>query len=303
MQNFFSRLLAGNNLAILVSAMIGFFILTYIIYNAISYFVLKERYHGIRFTTKNIAYITIFTAVSVSVTIVIALTVPITVFPPIRIAFQGVMIKIIGFIFGPIVGVLAGLISEMLVLLFVPSFIHPAFIITIVYFGFISGIGSSFLRLSKGNNWITMSVINVFLISFTIFVFFIITYSKQEYFIIMSIHMSKEVFKWIFLFSMGVSTFITWFIFIVMTAWGKQKQLNTLLPILLFAVASEYLITSVISAWGDYEFLGLGSVEESEGYILTLMARLVVAPIQIIFNTTILYFVYKAVEPLVKRDR
>gem|GEM_PF-4989317 len=33
------------------------------------------------------------------------------------------------------------------------------------------------------------------------------------------------------------------------------------------------------------------------------MARLVVAPIQIIFNTTILYFVYKAVEPLVKRDR
>ncbi|WP_100253930.1 hypothetical protein [Spiroplasma clarkii] len=302
MKNLIVKLLEGNNLAIYMSALIGFFVLAYIIYNSVSYFVLRERYHGIRFTTKNIAYITMFTAVSVSVTIVISLTAPITVFPPIRIAFEGVMVKITGFIFGPIVGVIVGLITEVLVMLFVPSFIHPAFIISVICFGFIAGIGSSFLRVGHGNNWILMSIINVFLISFTIFIYFVIEYSSHETFLILNVTMNKNVFKWVFLSSVLSCTFIIWGIFIVMMATGKRKSLNVALPILLFATATEYLVTSVISAWGDSEFLGLSNSAD-DAYIVMLMSRLVQAPLKVVFNTLVLYYTYKAVSPLIKRDR
>jgi ECF transporter S component (folate family) len=115
-----------------------------------SFYILREKYHGIRFTTKNIAYITMFTAISVSITIVISLTIPITVFPPIRVAFEGIMVKITGFIFGPIVGIVVGLITELLVTIFVPSFIHPAYVLVTIAYGFVSGVGASFLRAGKG---------------------------------------------------------------------------------------------------------------------------------------------------------
>ncbi|KAF5271427.1 hypothetical protein FQR65_LT17605 [Abscondita terminalis] len=140
----------SNNMAIAASALLGVVAFMYIIYNSLSYAILKEKYHGIRFTTKNIAYITMFTAVSVSVTVVISLTIPVTVFPPIRVAFEGVMIKITGLIFGPIVGLIVGITTEILVMLFVPSFIHPAFTICAVAYGFIAGVGSSFTRAGKG---------------------------------------------------------------------------------------------------------------------------------------------------------
>lgn len=303
MKNLFEKLLVGNNLAVYMSATVGFFILAYIIYNSISYFVLRERYHGIRFTTKNIAYITMFTAVSVSVTIVISLTAPITVFPPIRIAFEGVMVKITGFIFGPIVGVIVGLITELLVMLFVPSFIHPAFIISVICFGFIAGIGSSFLRIGKGKNWIIMTILNVFMILFATFIYFVIEYSSQTTFSILNLNMKKDVFKWVFICSILACLFIIWGIYITMTALGKRKSLSVMLPILLFATASEYLVTTVISAWGDYEFLGLTSNADSSGYILMLMSRLIQAPLKVVFNTVVLFYTYKAVSPLIKRDR
>ncbi|QEH61229.1 hypothetical protein SCHIN_v1c00310 [Spiroplasma chinense] len=304
MQKFAETLLQGNNLAYFMSAFIGIFIFIYIGYNTLSYRILKERYHGIRFTTKNIAYMTMFTAVSVSVTVVILLTAPITVFPPIRIAFEGVMVKITGFIFGPIVGVIVGLITELLVMIFVPSFIHPAFMITIVFYGFVAGIGSSFLRIGKGNNWIIMTVINTFLIGFAFVMTYIIDLASFETISVFGFEMSKQVFKWVFIGSIIACVFVVWTLALVTLATGRKKALSTLLPIVLFATASEYLVTSIISAWGDYEFLGLsGNEVNTNGYIIMLMSRLVQAPLKILFNTAVLYYTYKAVSPLVKRDR
>ncbi|WP_339029918.1 hypothetical protein [Spiroplasma endosymbiont of Cantharis nigra] len=301
MNNISKWLLEGNNMAYAMSAFIGFFIAVYFFYNAISYWVLKERYHGIRFTTKNIAYITMFTAINVSVTVVISLTLPITVFPPIRIAFEGVMVKITGFIFGPIIGVLVALITEVLVMIFVPSFIHPAFIIVIICYGFIAGIGSSFLRLGKGYNWVPVALINLFLILFAIFIVYVISaYPEGESIKILSFEVSKEVYKWIFLGSIIVCLGLFWVIYFILLIRGQRKTLHVLLPIILFATASEYLVTAVISAWGDAGFLGIPS---EGGYTAMFIGRLIQAPLKIIFNSAALYLTYKAVAPLIKRDR
>jgi hypothetical protein len=75
-------------------------------------------------------------AVSVSLTVVISVTIPITVFPPIRVAFSGIMVKITGMFFGPIVGIIVGILTESLCLMFVPSYIHIAYFIVSISFGF-----------------------------------------------------------------------------------------------------------------------------------------------------------------------
>ncbi|QBQ07230.1 hypothetical protein SGLAD_v1c00290 [Spiroplasma gladiatoris] len=305
MQKLAELMLQGNNLAYLGSGIIGFFILAYIVYNCLSYSILRERYHGIRFTTKNIAYITMLVAVSASVTIVVSLVAPVTVFPPVRIAIEGLMVKIAGFIFGPIVGVIVGLITEIIVMLFVPSFIHPAFIIVVICYGFVSGIGASFLRIGKGNNWIIVAILNIFLLAFAGVMYYIIDVANfpDNTINMAGILMSKEVFKWVFLLSVFLCVIIVWIVYIVGTVTGKSKKLNVFLPIMLFATASEYLVTALISAWGDYGFLGLETGDNDNGYILMFMSRLVQAPIKIIGNSAILYYTYKAVSPLIKSDR
>ncbi|AUB31092.1 hypothetical protein [Spiroplasma floricola] len=301
MNNISKWLLEGNNMAYAMAGFIGFFIILYFLYNAMSFWILKERYHGIRFTTKNIAYITMFTAINVSVTVVISLTVPITVFPPIRIAFEGVMVKITGFIFGPIIGVLVALITEVLVMIFVPSFIHPAFIIVIICYGFIAGIGSSFLRLGKGYNWVPVLLINLFLIVFAAFMVFIIdAYPDDQKISVLSFQVDKDTYKWIFLGSIIACLGIFWIIYSVLLFKGQRKILHVLLPVILFATASEYLVTAVISAWGDAGFLGIPS---EGGYTAMFIGRLVQAPLKIIFNSAVLFLTYKAVAPLIKRDR
>ncbi|QGS51397.1 hypothetical protein [Spiroplasma tabanidicola] len=305
MQRFAELLLKGNNLAYLGAGIIGFFIVAYIVYNSLSYSILRERYHGIRFTTKNIAYITMLVAVSASVTIVVSLVAPVTVFPPIRIAIEGLMVKIAGFIFGPIVGVIVGLITEIIVMLFVPSFIHPAFIIIIICYGFVAGIGASFLRIGKGNNWIIVALLNIFLLGFGGAMYFLIDAANfpDGAIKMVGFYMSKEVFKWVFLISIFICVIIVWGAYLIGTFTGNKKKLNVFLPILLFATASEYIVTSVISAWGDYGFLGLETSKDDNGYILMFMARLVQAPVKILGNSVILYYTYKAVAPLIKNDR
>ncbi|WP_338969865.1 ECF transporter S component [Spiroplasma endosymbiont of Labia minor] len=301
MQQISEWLLTSNHMAIMVTGLIGGFAFIYIIYNAISYAILRERYHGIRFTTKNIAYITMFTAVSVSVTVVVSMTVPITVFPPIRIAIEGVMVKITGFMFGPIVGLLVGLITEGLTMLFVPSFIHPAFIICICAFGFISGIGSSFNRISGSKRNILLILINLFVTLFGIFIYVIYAYWRpvNNQVSILGIVMSKEIYMWFFIATLILTLLIVWITYFSLIK-NHAKMLDELLPVMLIAITCEYLATTLISAWGDGEFLGIPS---TEGYSTMVAIRLVQAPLKIIFNSFVLYFSYKAVKPLIKKDR
>lgn len=300
MQQLSNWLLEGKNLALAVSGLIGAVALMYIIYNSLSYYILKEKYHGIRFTTKNIAYITMFTAVSVSVTVVISLTIPITVFPPIRVAFEGVMVKITGFIFGPIVGIMVGLITELLVMIFVPSFIHPAYIICVISYGFISGIGASFLRAGRGKTWVSLSLINIFLVGFAAFMYYIISKYSQETVSIFMWEVPKQTYQYIFISIILVTLLSIWVVTLILIFQKKTKVLQILLPIILFATACEFLVTTLISAWGDGEFLGIRS---TDGYTPMVISRLIQAPLKIVFNSIVLYFVYKAVSPLIKRDR
>lgn len=299
LENLSKWMLQGNNLAYATIGFVGIVVVFYFLYNTLSFYILKERYHGIRFTTKNIAYITMMTAISVAVTIAISITIPITVFPPVRVSFEGVMVKITGFIFGPIVGVIVGLITEMLVTIFVPSFIHPAYTITVIVFGFISGVGSSFLRAGKGKGWFIFLLIHVFIIIFGAFMTYLIN-SYSGNIDVLGISMTPEIYKWVFLGSLGVTLLIVWVVVGRLYIKRKAKILHTLLPIILFATACEFIASTLISSWGEAGFLG---IQLGGGYTAMVISHLVDAPLKIVFNTIVLYFTYTAVKSLVKRDR
>ena len=142
----FGKIFLSNSMAYIASGVIGALFLMYCCYSGFIYKFYPRHYYGIRFTTKNIAYITLLSAVSVSVTVIVSIVFPVTVFPPIRIAFEGLMIKIAGFIFGPIVGFMSGIITDLLCLMFVPSYIHIAYLIVVASFGFLSGLVGSLNR-------------------------------------------------------------------------------------------------------------------------------------------------------------
>jgi hypothetical protein len=323
-------LLQGNNLAFATIGFVFGVMFLYIIYNTMSFYILREKYHGIRFTTKNIAYITMFTAISVSITIVISLTIPITVFPPIRVAFEGIMVKITGFIFGPIVGIVVGLITELLVTIFVPSFIHPAYVLVTIAYGFVSGVGASFLRAGKGKEWIIVILIHLFVILFGSFMYVIID-AYDANIKVLGFEVSPKVYQFLFVGILASILVMVWLIIIIVKAReyhrikvelknlerrneivdyeaekakivkeNKKHVLRFLLPIILFATASEFIVTTLISAWGDAEFLGIKS---DGGYSAMMIGRLVQAPIKILFNSFVLFFTYTAVRPLIKRDR
>ncbi|QHX35581.1 hypothetical protein STIUS_v1c00260 [Spiroplasma sp. TIUS-1] len=304
------QLLQGSNLAIAVSIFIGIVAVFYILYNWGSYVFLKEKYHGVRFTTKNITGMTMLIAVSVSVTIVICMTVPIFVLPPIRIAVEGILVKMSGFIFGPVIGLIIGGVTELLVMFFVPSYIHPAYIIIMLGYGFFGGIASSFMRASKGNYWVTFGVINVFLLIYGVFILSIYGGNAPlgtECINGVEVAIPIKILKWeieakYFAIMFGVMlaavAVITWSIVFVLHIKKKTKTLTVLVPILLLTISTEFALTILVSSWGEAALFGVGD----DGYSAMVISRLIQAPFKIIFNTAVLFTTYKIIGPLIKRD-
>ncbi|AHF61508.1 hypothetical protein P344_06800 [Spiroplasma mirum ATCC 29335] len=301
-----SKILYSNKMAYFASAVVGALFLVYCVYNGLYFLINPKKYHGIRFTTKNIAYITMLSAVSATVTIIISVTVPITVFPPIRIAFEGLMVKISGFIFGPIVGLLSGVVTDMIVMLFVPSYVHVAYIIVIASFGFISGCVSSLNRAVGQRKWILFLLTNIFIIVFGTFASLMTWYSPVDTIeLFAGLKTNKDVLVYIIVIGTGASLVIIWIIMFVYRYFDKNKQHYwDLVAVIMLAVINEYWVTTLISAWGDIAFLTVSQNKNSgtDGYGVTMISRLAMAPVKILFNSAIIYITYRAISPLIHKD-
>ncbi|WP_027875771.1 ECF transporter S component [Mesoplasma chauliocola] len=251
------------------------------------------------FNTKNITYMGIMIACSVSVTVVISLVAPITVFPPIRVAFEGIMIKITGMIFGPIIGLIVGLITELLTMLFIPSFIHPAYFIVAIGFGFWAGTSSFAFKLKSKQQWVTVLVITVFILLATIFLYNTLQYLPAEdgKVKLFGLAVKKELIPTIFIFMMCAMLGLCYAICGIFILLKKQRWLQIILPTFLICIVTEILITVLVASWGDSSLLTSNS---SDGYISMVALRVVQIPVKIIFNTILLSTVYYVLRPLIK---
>ena len=289
-------------MAYLASGVVGFMVLIYSVYNGFFYVFKPAKYKGIRFTTKNIAYITMLSAVSVTVTIVVSVTFPITVFPPIRIAFEGLMVKITGYIFGPIVGLLSGVITDGLAMLFVPSYIHVAYIIVIASFGFLSGCIGVFNKAIGKRKYLMLLFINFFLIALGILAGLISYYSRNDVELFPGTSVSPVLLTVFIGLGIGGTLLLLWIAYVgFQISPSTRSRWDSLLPIIALAVVTEYWVTTFISAWGDIAFL-TASQGSSKGYGGTMIARLVMAPFKIVFNSMVIYITYQAVSKLITKD-
>nr|WP_318025680.1 folate family ECF transporter S component [Mycoplasmopsis mustelae] len=94
-----------------------------------------------KWTIKNMVMVSILIAISVSFTIVVAQIIPIVSLPTYKFSFIGLPVKIAGFIFGPVVGVFVGIVSDLLSLLFIPpAGYNPVYTVATAINGLVSGL-------------------------------------------------------------------------------------------------------------------------------------------------------------------
>ncbi|QNM93593.1 ECF transporter S component [Mycoplasma sp. Pen4] len=94
-----------------------------------------------KWTIRNMVFVAILIAISVSFTVVAAQIIPIANIPSFKFAFIGLPVKITGFIFGPVIGVFVGIISDLLSLLFVPPAGYtPVYTLATAVNGLVAGI-------------------------------------------------------------------------------------------------------------------------------------------------------------------
>ncbi len=321
-----NNILWTPKMAMIVSLFILSLFIVYCIYSGIVYVFFRSHYKGIHFTTRNITYITMLSAASVTITVVISRIIPLTVLPPIRISFEGLMIKISGFIFGPIVGFISGAVTDALCLLFIPSYFHIAYFLLIVFYGFSAGLVSSFNRLIKNHKWIIFLFSNIFVVSFiTLISYFTLQMDTTKINIYGNIYISKNIaifililsgmFAMLFQFAIFIYYILTrykdrylflnaTFAFTKLKEMGEKKEVyGNILAIVFLTIFTEYFLTGIISPWGDVSIFSGGSPKDNSGYGALVLFRIMEAPIKIVFNTAIIYISWRAIYPLIHKDK
>ncbi len=286
----------------------------FILYCFISGFIylfFPRHYKGIKFTTKNITYIALLSAASVTLTVLITYFAPVTVLPTIRISFEGLMIKITGLIFGPIVGVFSGLITDMLCILFIPSYFHIAYTFTVVFYGFMAGISYSFSKKIK-KSFLLYLISSIFVIIFMIFfTFFVQYFPMSEYSGVVHRETTEAISHWtlsiiVILSGVGVFAFQTivyiWYLIYNNRAnkkniEEKKRILNIdIFTIITLNVLTEFYLTATILPWGDASLFG------QKSFAVLVIYHIAEAPVKIFFNTIIIYITFRTVAPLVNKD-
>lgn len=273
--------------------------LAYILTNSFWKWFRKDKYKGVRFTTKNIAYITMLSSVSVVATIIVSITIPITVLPPIRIAFEGLMIKITGYMFGPIIGIICAAVTDILVMLFVPSYISVYYMFCIVFTGFLAGIAGIFKVRLKDYPWVIFGLINFFVILFAGGgMYIVISGNQSSYTMSGGINVNKYVLAGI-MGGGGILGLVS--IYGVLLYYLLKKEvyrIKEILPIILLAVVAEYVTTVLIASYADITLFD----PNAKDYGVTAILRIVQAPIKIIINSIIIYITWRTVSPLINID-
>lgn len=298
---------ANSNFSLFTSTTARYLILSFsivmILYVLISVFWKwrkKDKYQGTKFTTKNIAYITMLTSVSVVMTILVSVTIPITVLPPVRLAIEGLMIKITGYLFGPIIGIISGTITDLLVMLFVPSYINPVYIFCIILTGFIAGISGVTKSKLKEHPWIMFILVNILMLFFCGGGSYLIwQYPAKNIPLSAGIVMNKYAVVGIVA---GGGVFTLLVIYLVLFYYlitNKKERINEILPVILLSILVEYIVTVLIASYADMSFISSSTTKD---YGLTAIARIVVAPVQIILNVVVIYITWRTVNPLIKID-
>ena len=93
-----------------------------------------------KWDSKRIAFISILIAMSISFVIIGTRIAAISSIPAFKLSLAGLPIKIIGFIFGPIIGFVIGFTTDIISFVFIPTFYYPLYSVALGISGMLPGV-------------------------------------------------------------------------------------------------------------------------------------------------------------------
>jgi len=250
--------------------------------------------------TKKLTYISILTASSVVLIVLLSSFTPLAIYPSIRIAFEGILIKLTGYLFGPFFGFITAILTECLLLLLRPGIVHWSYTVAIMFFSLIGGLAYILKRNSKISKYIShinnAVILLISIISIILSIFIIPNHVKFLNFF----DKSGGISKWI------IFAYIWSFLFIILLFnifWQiKQKNnndklfSNEIFPILFLCLLTE-IITIFLISYGNSKTISSGVAYSYTAYIAASLGEM---PIRFFVNIIIIYTVWKILHPLIK---
>ncbi|PZW00601.1 ECF transporter S component [Metamycoplasma auris] len=103
-----------------------------------------------KWNPKKIAFVGVLIAISVVMFLISVRILPISALPAFKFSFIGLPIKITGFVFGPIVGIITGILADLISFALVPTYYNVLYTLAVATAGFIPGlIGYYFFNLNE----------------------------------------------------------------------------------------------------------------------------------------------------------
>ncbi|ALV23365.1 hypothetical protein ASO20_01715 [Mycoplasma sp. (ex Biomphalaria glabrata)] len=257
------------------------------------------------FSTRKITYLATLTTASVAIIIVLSSLTPIAIYPDIRISFEGVLIKLTGYLFGPIFGVISASLAEFLLLLFRPGIVHWIYTLAIILYGLFGGL--AYLIKNKTKNPVLCSALFNSTMSIGIIFFAILSMShiisiintdSIEFF---SLFHVPTLLLWIFMLIVGVGI-IAYSVWSLIYSKITKKEttisiLNNVGPIIFLCILTEIQSVLLVSYGNSI------ALTQKSSYISWLTLSLAEMPIRIIFNVIIIFSGWKILSPLIKIER
>lgn len=276
---------------------------------------LNDYFTRQNWSNRKIAFVAILIAVSVVFVLVMTSVLPFLIWPSLRLSVGGLPIKITGYIFGPFIGLMTGVVSDAITFSFRPTYWHWSYMLAFAVTGAIPGIigyimnrrwrqGTSFVEsMNTKINWpnlvFTIVLLVAIILSFTLLIVFYGSVIFDESHIASLSEEEKPLIsnKWVFLgiAISGISTMLVGIL--IMGFFMKKSTFNTIIPIVAFSALLEMATTPLVTL-GDVSVL---STRKSEGYITVLTTHFLTAPVKIWVNLIVIYSAYRIVYPLISQ--
>ena len=295
-------------------------------------FVRKKRYYIFpRPSIKGISNISMVIALSVAVLILITMItqnvagILFRAFPGSRITIEGILIKIGGLLFGPFIGMIIGILTDLLSIALTAGIFHYGYFISAMAYGLISGLVKSLIANTSSKKliiaWTSTAFLLVVYVIVIQFIYFVIPDANAEIYIqlVRNVVLNRDIIFGIISFFIFVSIIMIWIFYKVLnikkmkenkkTKFGNKfnshydkkesvdnsKLFSSFCPTIVCVLSTELLINVLMMPSFDADLSTLS-------YMDWFLIRLLIFIPMIFVNMIVIFPVYIIVSPLVKWD-
>ncbi len=270
-----------------------------------------------KWTNRKIAFVAILVATSVAFVLILTSIIPIASLPSLKLMAGGLPIKLTGYIFGPFIGAITGVIVDLLSFAMRPTYYHYWYTIAFAFAGFIPGVVGYFMnRRWKDKDVVdkkfsehvsTSNYLTAIICLTTIFVgiAFFVLHQDESFFESQKLITSR--FAFLIIATSGTVSMLLAILFLSIflkprkiKIFGKTRTLsikistfNSLMPIIVFSAILEMVDTPII-ALGD-----MATLTDGKSFLTILTGHFLLSPIKIWGNLLVLLFSYKIIAPLI----